>query len=154
MTLLSRLDDKKYQFKIIEENNEKYENELLMFNLISQTFNIKFEKKLSTRAKQVLQTWRNKSFYCANEDLLYVFKFNLSERDFLLQVLHSMAIFLQNATCSSFFDISIYNVIITEQSNFDKLNKQKVKNIRLFDSLTFTLHCHVAAPPEKQDIPW
>ena len=154
MTLLSRLDDKKYQFQIIEEDNEKYENKRLMFKLISQTFNIKCEKKLSTRAKQLLQTWRNKPFYCANEDILYVFKINSIEREFLLQVLHSMAIFLQNATCSSFFDISIYNVIITEQSNFDQLNKQKLEDIRLFDSLTFTLHCHVASPPKKQDIPW
>ena len=116
---------------------------------IFQTFNIKCKKKLSSHAKSVLLAWSNKPFYCANEDILYLFKSNLIEQEFLLRTLHSMAIFLQNATCTNFFDISICSVSISSAKNWNKSNHSE-----FVESITFKLKSHVTLPPEKAEIPW
>jgi len=129
------------------ESNEIYSSQLV--EPIFQTFNIKCKKRLSPHAKSILLAWNGKPFYCANEDLLYLFKSNLIEQDFLLKTLHSMAIFLQNATCTSFFDISISSVTITP-----KETDQNCSNSDFVESITFKLKCHVTLPPEKIEAPW
>ena len=121
---------------------------------IFQTFNVKCQKKLSPYAKSVLLSWKGKPFYCANEDILYLFKFNRTEQDFLQRILHSTAIFLQNSTCTSLFDISIYNVTITEAPKFNRVHNRRSKNLALVESITFKLKCHITHPPEKSEIPW
>jgi len=116
---------------------------------IFQTFNIKSKKRLSLHAKSILLAWNGKSFYCANEDILYLFKSNLIEQDFLLKTLHSMAIFLQNATCTSFFNISIYSVTITPEKTDQNYNSSD-----FVESITFKLRCEIKRPPEKTEVPW
>tara|TARA_B100000497_G_C7675369_1_gene407944 strand:+ start:1567 stop:1992 length:426 start_codon:yes stop_codon:yes gene_type:complete len=114
---------------------------------IFQTFNVNCKTKLSAQAKQVLLSWKGKPFYCANEDILYLFKFDLVEQDFLLKTLHSMGIFLQNATCANLFDISIYNVKITPSQN-------KQSSSEFSESITFKLKCHVITPSQKSEVAW
>lgn len=116
---------------------------------IFQTFNVKCKKRLSPHAKSILLGWKGKPFYCANDDVLYLFKSNVIEQDFLLKTLHSMAIFLQNATCTNFFDISICNVTITPVSLFKKTSQSEFA-----ESITFKLKCRVTIPPEKSETSW
>jgi len=148
MSLSFLREDEVYLF----ENNKTQSSQDL--GPILQTFNIKCEKILSPYAKSVLLSWKGKPFYCANEDILYLFKSNRIEQDFLLRILHSMAIFLQNATCTNLFDISISNVNITQAPKFNRVTNCKVENLTLVDSITFKLKCHVTLPAEKSEIPW
>lgn len=149
MNLSYRLDDKMYQFK---KHNDKHDEG--SFQPIFKTFTIKYKKKLSTDVKNVIKTWKDKPFYCVNEDILYLFKSSPVERNFLLRIIHSVVIFVQNATCASFFDISIYKVHIIEAPKFDCFDNRKVENGHLFNWLTITLKWYVISPPEKPEATW
>jgi len=151
MNISSLIEDSRYS---VGKNQIKSNHELDTFEPIFQTFTVKCEKKLSSQIKAVLKTWKGKAFYYANEDLLYLFKSNSTEQDFFLKILHSMAIFIQNATSASFFDIYIYDVNINRISRFKKSSSLHAKNIEMLDSITFTLKCSVTSPPEKPEIPW
>ena len=41
---------------------------------IFQKFTVKSKKSLSSHAKNILLSWKGKPFYCANDDVLYLFK--------------------------------------------------------------------------------
>ena len=151
MSISSLIEDGVYELK---NGKIKDSQENDNFEPIFQTFNVKREKKLSSRAKSILKTWKGKAFYYVNEDILYLFKFNPVEQDFLLKILHSMVIFLQNATSTSFFDIYVHDVNITEIPGFNSSNRQKLENIDSIESVSFTLKCDVTPPPEKAEIPW
>jgi len=84
-----------------------------------KTFNIKSEKKLSSLAKSVLQGMQFKHFYYARDDIFYLLNSNSIEREFLLQTLYSISIYLQNNLSVNFFNIWIYEIYI---------NKVPVKN--------------------------
>jgi len=151
MDISSLIEDRVYHFEK-GKVKDSYENTSL--EPIFQTFTVKCEKNLSSRSKNILKTWKGKAFYYANEDILYLFKFNPIEQDFFLKILHSMAIFLQNATSASFFDIYIDDINITQIPRFNHSNTQKSHNIDLLDCLSFKLKCSVTPPPEKPETPW
>nr|NP_043612.1 ORF148 [Trieres chinensis]YP_010537368.1 hypothetical protein ycf88 [Odontella regia]P49829.1 RecName: Full=Uncharacterized protein ycf88; AltName: Full=ORF148 [Trieres chinensis]UYC31155.1 hypothetical protein ycf88 [Odontella regia]CAA91644.1 ORF148 [Trieres chinensis] len=148
MNISSLIEDGVYPF---EKDKVKQNYQKGNFEPIFQTFNVKYDKTLSARTKLILKTWKGKAFYYVNEDILYLLNIDQVEQDFLLKILHSMGIFLQNATSASFFDIYIYDINITEVPYY---KSQKLENGTLLDSLTFTLKCYVTPPPEKPEIPW
>jgi hypothetical protein len=82
--------------------------------ITSQTFQIKYEKKLSSTAKVILNSFQNKYIYYAIDDILYLLKGNPIERDALLAILYSPVISLQNNFSINFFDIWIREVYIEE----------------------------------------
>jgi len=49
--------------------------------VISKTFLVQYQEKLSPTAKSVLNSFNNKYIYYAIEDILYGFKLNQNERD-------------------------------------------------------------------------
>jgi hypothetical protein len=151
MNISSLIEDRGYE---VEINQIKNSQETNTFEPIFQTFTVKCESKLSLQLKSVLKTWKGKAFYYVNEDLLYLFKSNSAEQDFFLKILHSMAIFLQNAISASFFDIYIYDVKITKIPRFKKTNKLNTKSTETVDFITFTLKCSVTLPSEKPEIHW
>ena len=55
----------------------------------SKTFQIKYDKKLSSVAKLILNSFQKKYIYYAIDDILYSFQSNPSERDNLLAILYS-----------------------------------------------------------------
>ena len=133
----------------IEEIEEMEKRDSGFDEPIFQTFNVKSKKRLSSHAKDILLSWKGKPFYCANDDVLYLFKSNVIEQNFLLKTLHSMAIFLQNATCTNFFNISICNVTITPVDRLKTTNQ-----VEFAESITFKLKCHVIVPQEKSEVSW
>ncbi len=151
MNISSLIEDRGYE---IEINQIKNSQETSAFEPIFQTFSVKCDKKLSSQIKSVLKTCKGKAFYYVNEDLLYLFKSNSDEQDFFLKILHSMAIFLQNALSASFFDIYIYDINITKIPRFKKVNSLNTKTIAMVDFITFTLKCSVTPPSEKPEIHW
>ena len=61
-----------------------------------RTFQIRYEKKLSSIAKLVLNSFQNKYIYYAIDDILDSFQSNPNERDNLLAILYSPILSLQN----------------------------------------------------------
>ena len=77
-------------------------------------FQIKYEKKLSSTAKAILNSFQNKYIYYAIDDILYLLKTNTIERNNLLALLYSPILSLQNNFSINFFDIWIREVYIEE----------------------------------------
>jgi hypothetical protein len=100
--------------------------------ITSQTFQIKYEKKLSSTAKLILNSFQNKYIYYAIDDILYLLKSNPIERDNLLAILYSPVISLQNNFSINFFDIWIREVYIDEIS---KVNKFLTNDLQLLNNL-------------------
>lgn len=68
-----------------------------------KTFSLKYNRKLSKRAKIILQSFRLKVYYYVIDDILYFLRSDQKECDRLVQILHSTAIFLQNNFGVNFF---------------------------------------------------
>jgi len=151
MNISSLIEDRGYEVETNQFNNSQ---EINAFKPIFQTFTVKCEKKLSSELKSILKTWKGKAFYSVNEDVLYLFKSNSVEQDFFLKILHSMAIFLQNAISVSFFDIYIYDITIIRIPTSKKTNKINPKTIAAIDFITFTLKCSITLPSEKPEVHW
>ena len=88
--------------------------------ITSQTFQIKYDKKLSSTAKAILNSFQNKYIYYAIDDILYLLKGNQIERDNLLAILYSPVLSLQNNFSVNFFDIWIREVYIEKISKSNK----------------------------------
>ena len=120
-------------------------------NFTVKTFHVKYDNQLSSFTKLILQSFQFKYLYYVLEDISYLLKSVPSERDVLLQVLHSIVISLQNNLCVNFFDIWIYEIYITDNSKLTKLENQ---NSTCSNYLTIKLACKMKPPPEKIEIPW
>jgi hypothetical protein len=100
--------------------------------ITSQTFQIKYEKKLSSTAKFILNSFQNKYIYYAIDDILYLLKSNPIERDNLLAILYSPVLSLQNNFSINFFDIWIREIYINEIS---KVNKFLTNDSQILNNL-------------------
>ena len=122
--------------------------------ITSKTFQIKYEKNLSSTAKFILNSFQNKYIYYAIDDILYGFKSNPIERDNLLAILYSPILSLQNNFSVNFFDIWIREVYIDEIA---KTNKFLSKNLELsdqFNLITIKLFYKTKIPVKKQESLW
>lgn len=119
-----------------------------------KTFQIRYEKKLSSIAKLVLNSFQNKYLYYAIDDILYSFKSNLNERDNLLGILYSPVISLQNNFSVNFFDIWIHEIYINEISQVNKFLENDSSNFEQFSYITIKLWYKTKIPIKKQDSLW
>ena len=78
--------------------------------MMSKTFQIRYDKKLSSIAKFILNSFQNKYIYYAIDDILYSLKSNPVERDNLLADFIFTCFSLHNNFCINFFDIWIHEV--------------------------------------------
>jgi len=107
------------------------------FNI--KTFNVKCDMELSSLAKVVLKSFKFKLYYYIVDDLLYLLKSNPEERDYLLQILHSSVIYLQNNLYVNFFDIYIYDIKITEISKFNRFVNEQSEAFKASNMITIKL---------------
>jgi len=114
-----------------------------------KTFNVKCEKKLSPLAKLILQSVQFKHFYYVRDDISYLLKSNLNERDFLLQALYSIVISLQNNLSVNFFDMWIYEIYINKVSHPNKFINQKSQNLEQGEYITIKLAYGINVSQEK-----
>ena len=122
----------------------------------SQIFQIKYEKKLSTLTKSVLNSFQNKYLFYAIDDILYSFNFNLLERDNLLAILYSPVLLLQNNFSINFFDIWIDEIYIREVSQVNKFlttNDQNLKQFK-FSYITINFLYKTTTSIKPQDTLW
>lgn len=120
----------------------------------SKTFHIKYEKKLSSIAKLILNSFRNKYIYYAIDDILYLLKSNPVERDNLLSILYSQVLSLQNNLSVNFFDIWIHQIYINEISNLNKFINNDSQNLEQFTYITIKLLYKTSVPIKKPESLW
>lgn len=123
-------------------------------NFHIKTFNVKCDNKLSPLAKTILQSFNFKLYYYVIDDLLYLLKSNPKERDYLLQVLNSSVIFLQNNLYVNFFDIYIYDITINEISKFNRFVNEQSESFKFSNTITIKLAYQVKPVPKKLETIW
>lgn len=122
--------------------------------ITSKTFQIKYEKKLSSVAKFLLNSFQNKYLYYAMDDILYLLKPNSIERNTLLEILYSPVLSLQNNLSINFFDIWIHEIYISEVSNVNKFLTKNCRNFEPFSYITIKLLYRTKIPTKKQESLW
>ena len=120
----------------------------------SETFQIKYQKSLSTTAKCILNSFQNKYIYYAIDDILYLLKSKPTERDYLLAVLYSPILSLQNNFSVNFFDIWISEVYIDKISKNNKFLKNDSTTFKEFNYITIELFYKVPVPVKKKETLW
>jgi hypothetical protein len=122
--------------------------------LTSKTFQIKYEKQLSSVAKCLLNSLQRKYFYYAVDDILYLCKSNLKEREDLLAILYSPVLLLQNNFSINFFDIWIQEIYITEVLKSNKFLKTTDSSVESFYSITIKFLYRTKTPVKQQESLW
>jgi hypothetical protein len=110
--------------------------------------------ELSSLAKVVLKSFKFKLYYYIVDDLLYLLKSNPEERDYLLQILHSSVIYLQNNLYVNFFDIYIYDIKITEISKFNRFVNEQSEAFKASNMITIKLAYQVKPITKKLETTW
>lgn len=122
--------------------------------ITSKTFQIKYEKKLSLRAKFILNSFHNKYIYYAMDDILYLLELNSFEREDLLAILYSPVLSLQNNFSVNFFDIWIRDIYIDEISKGNRFLNNNSKIPEQFNYITIKLFYKTKVPIKKQESLW
>jgi hypothetical protein len=120
------------------------------------TFQIKYEKKLSSIAKFILNSFQNKYIYYAIDDILYLLSSNPIERDELLRILYSSMLSLHNEFTINFFDIWIDSVYLNETFQTNRFCTYQTKNLNQIQTTTIILKLRYfkRSPIKKSDPLW
>ena len=122
------------------------------FNI--KSFNVKYDNKISILAKTVLQSFKFKLYYYVIDDLLYLLKSNIQERDYFLQILHSSAIFLHNNLYVNFFDIYIYEIGINEVKNLNRFVSRQSDKDQISNYITIKFAYQFKPVTQKFETVW
>lgn len=148
------------EFSIIKKRKSttKSEGKPLQYpkpnEIISKTFQIKYDKKLSTTSKFILNSFQNKYIYYAIDDILYLFELNKTERNNLLAILYSPVLSLQNNFFVNFFDIWIREIYIDEVSKVNKFLNQDSQTSEQFTYIIIKFFYKTRVPVKKQESLW
>ena len=88
------------------------------------------------------------------DDLLYLLKSNPEERDYLLQILHSSVIFLQNNLYVNFFDIYVYDIAINEVSNFNRFVNDQTGQFKVSNNIIIKFAYQIKPITKKLETVW
>ena len=122
--------------------------------ITSKTFQIKYDKKLSSVTKLLLHNFQYKYFYYAIDDILYSLKSYPIEQDAILAILYSPVLSLQNNLSINFFDIWIQEIYISEVSKINKFLTQNSQTFEPFHYITIKLLYRTKVPIKKQESLW
>ena len=122
--------------------------------VLSKTFQIKYEKKLSLIAKLVLNSFQNKYIYYAIDDILYLLALNKADRESLLAILYSPILSLQNNYSVNFFDIWIKEIYIDEIAKNNKFLSTDSQTSKQLNSITIKLFYKTKVALKKQESLW
>ena len=119
-----------------------------------KTFQLRYEKKLSSIAKLILNSLQKKYIYYAIDDILESFQSNPYERDNLLAILYSPILSLQNNLSINFFDIWIDEIYINEGTKINKFFTNDSSNLEQYSYITIKLLYKSRIPFKKPDSLW
>ena len=122
--------------------------------ITSKTFQIKYENRISSISKFLLNSFQNKYLYYAIDDILYLLKSNPKEQEDLLTILYSPVLSIHNNLSINFFDIWIHEIYINEVSKVNKFLSQNSKNFEEFNYITIKLLYKTRIPIKKQESLW
>ena len=122
--------------------------------ITSKTFQIKYENRISSISKFLLNSFQNKYLYYAIDDILYLLKSNPKEQEDLLTILYSPVLSIHNNLSINFFDIWIHAIYINEVSKVNKFLSQNSKNFEEFNYITIKLLYKTRIPIKKQESLW
>lgn len=120
----------------------------------SKTFHIKYDKRLSSVAKIVLNSFQKKYLYYAIDDILCFLKSRPTERDNILSIIYSPVLSLQNNSSIDFFDIWIQEIYISETSKFNKFLNKKDSSLESFNYITIKFFYRIKLPNTKTETLW
>ena len=120
----------------------------------SFTFQIKYEKELSTIARFILNSFQKKYIYYAIDDILYLLNSNPIERNNLLSIIYSPIVSLQNNFSINFFDIWIHEIYMNEVSKINRFIPTNSQNFERFSYITIKLFYKPGVPIKKQETLW
>lgn len=110
--------DYKLRLPFVESNN-KY----LKIRGYYKIFKVRYERKLSSFEKLVINSFRNKYIYYAIDDLNLILRSKQMKHNELLTMLYSLMTSLQNTKSINFFDIWIDNIYIKEKVQINRFLK-------------------------------
>ena len=119
-----------------------------------KTFSVRYDKELSKRAKIVLQSFKLKFYYYVVDDILYFLKSDQNECNYLLQILNSTAIFLQNNFSVNFFNIYVYDIQVNEISKINRFTLGEKEPVKISNNIIIKLAYQVQSLEEILDITW
>ena len=119
-----------------------------------KTFSVRYDKNLSRRAKIVLQSFKLKFYYYVIDDILYFLKSDQNECNYLLQILNSTALFLQNNFGVNFFDIYVYDIQINEISKANRFTYDENEPVKISNNIIIKLAYQVQSLEEILDTTW
>jgi len=119
-----------------------------------ETFTIKYNKKISNRAKVILQSFRLKVYYYVIDDILYLLKSDPDESKYLVQILNSTAIFLQNNFGVNFFDIYIYDIQVNTTPNFNRFTNYRNESLKISNNIIIKLAYQVKPIEKPLETTW
>ena len=122
--------------------------------ITSKTFQIKYEKTLSSLAKLLLNSFQNKYLYYAIDDILYELKSNPIERDNLITLIYSPVLSLQNNLSINFFDIWIHEIYINEKKKINKFLTTDSNNFESISYITIKFLYRTKVTVKKQELLW
>lgn len=120
----------------------------------SKIFQIRYERKLSSIAKLLLNSFQNKYLYHAIDDILYLLKSNPTEQNNLLEILYSPVLSLQNNLSINFFDIWINEIYLSDVSKTNKFLTINEPNVETFSYITIKLLYKTKIPIKKEKLLW
>jgi len=123
-------------------------------NFHIQTFNVKSDIQLSPVSIILLKSFNYKLYYHVIDDLFYLLKSYPNERDYLLKILHSSVIFLQNNLYVNFFDVYVYQINIERISNFNRFLNQQSQSYKNTIHITIQLAYQVKPISKKLEAIW
>jgi hypothetical protein len=148
------------EFSVIKKrkSTNKSEGKPLQYpknnEVTSKIFQIRYEKKLSSIAKSILNSFQNKYIYYAIDDILYLLKSNKIEQENLLAILYSAILSLQNNFSINFFDIWIREVYIEKISKRNIFLDNDFQTSEQSYYITIKLFYKTKVPVKKQESLW
>ena len=113
------------------------DDNVIVRNKFKKIFKFKYSKSFSKQAKMIINYWmlnnHKKRFFNFFEDIVTFINLNKDEKKFLLQILHTIAVFFQNNLNLNYFDIVIEKIEIIELKKNNRFLKAKCSKI-LYDS--------------------
>ena len=122
--------------------------------ILTKTFQIKYQKNLSLTAKLLLNSFQNKYLYYAIDDILYTYKSNPIEQNNLLAILYSPILSLHNNFSINFLDIWIKEIYIDEVYKTNKFIKNDYLFRDKYTYITIKLFYKICPPLKKQELLW
>lgn len=119
-----------------------------------KTFQIRYERNLSSLAKLLFNSFQKKYLYYAIDDILYSLKSNPIERDNLLAILSSPVLSLQNNLSVNFFDIWIDEIYINEVKTFNRFLVSDSNHLKSMSYITIKFLYRTKVPIKKQESLW